>query len=552
MRRLVLFIASVILFWGCEVVFDKEQPMVVLGGNQASTIDVAAEGGSFEVVFSSAMAWTSEIVAEESGSDWASVGTGSGEGNEAMQKIRVTVKKNDSKSERSAKVLIVSGTASAEVAFSQPPLPEEPEKILRLTEGSAEVGAEGGRVEVTVQFNVPYECEVAADWIHEVKAKSYEESVHVFEIDVNTVAEPRSATIQFCGNSTCIPFTVNQAAAAFDYQLSVDTEKLYVSADGTVEPMTVNVSSNLSWSVASDADWCSVSPEAGENDGEFNISVEPNESYESRIAYVTLSSADGAMSTKVSVVQSPVYQDGGDDSWKTVEFSHRSLAFRFTADWCGYCPMMANAMANAQKELDGRLEVISVHGGGSGLECSASVNLLSQYFVQGFPTGLVDGITYIQNMSVSQTTSKIVDAVRNTEDKYDPYTSASWKSALDGDKLAMDLSVYVQKAGTYKVTALVVEDKVIGYQADYNSGTSMTYEHNGIIRTSLSDVAGEQFTIGEDGMVKHYTFAASLPSGCNPDNVRIVVYVQKQIENQKKFYVDNTASASIGEDKALN
>jgi thiol-disulfide isomerase/thioredoxin len=498
------------------------------------------------------MAWTSEIVAEESGSDWASVGTGSGEGNEAMQKIRVTVKKNDSKSERSAKVLIVSGTASAEVAFSQPPLPEEPEKILRLTEGSAEVGAEGGRVEVTVQFNVPYECEVAADWIHEVKAKSYEESVHVFEIDVNTVAEPRSATIQFCGNSTCIPFTVTQAAAAFDYQLAVDTEKLYVSADGTVEPMTVNVSSNLSWSVASDADWCSVSPEAGENDGEFNISVEPNESYESRIAYVTLSSADGAMSTKVSVVQSPVYQDGGDDSWKTAEFSHRSLAFRFTADWCGYCPMMATAMANAQKELDGRLEVISVHGGGSGLECSASVNLLSQYFVQGFPTGLVDGITYIQNMSVSQTTSKIVDAVRTTEDKYDPYTSTSWKSALDEDKLAMDLSVYVQKAGTYKVTALVVEDKVIGYQADYNSGTSMTYEHNGIIRTSLSDVAGEQFTIDEDGMVKHYTFAASLPSGCNPDNVRIVVYVQKQIENQKKFYVDNTASAPVGEDKALN
>ena len=58
----------------------------------------------------------------------------------------------------------------------------------------------------------------------------YDQSiVHVFEIDVNTVAEPRSATIQFCGNSTCIPLTVNQAAAAFDYQLSVDTEKKKIS-----------------------------------------------------------------------------------------------------------------------------------------------------------------------------------------------------------------------------------------------------------------------------------------------------------------------------------
>ena len=474
MRRLTAFIALVFVMLGCEGLFQKEQPMIVLGEGQANPVAVATEGGSFDIVFTSPMSWSSEIIYSRDLSGWAGLAFTSGEGNELAQKVKVSVKPNGSGVERAAKVLIVSGTASQEVAFTQDPLPEEPEKILRLTEGSAEVGAEGGRVEVTVQFNVPYECEVAADWIHEVKAKSYEESVHVFEIDVNTVAEPRSATIQFCGNSTCIPFTVTQAAAAFDYQLAADKEKVNVPAEGTEEAVIVNVASNLSWTVVSDSEWCTVSPESGENDGLFGINVEQNLAYESRIAYVTLSSADGAMSTKVSVVQSPVYQDGGDDSWKTVEFSHRSLAFRFTADWCGYCPMMANAMANAQKELDGRLEVISVHGGGSGLECSASVNLLSQYFVQGFPTGLVDGITYIQNMSVSQTTSKIVDAVRTTEDKYDPYTSASWKSALDGDKLAMDLSVYVQKAGTYKVTALVVEDKVIGYQADYNSGISMT------------------------------------------------------------------------------
>ena len=390
MRRLTAFIALVFVMLGCEGLFQKEQPMIVLGEGQANPVAVAAEGGSFDIVFTSPMSWSSEIIYSGDLSGWAGLAFTSGEGNELAQKVKVSVKPNGSGVERAAKVLIVSGTASAEVAFSQPPLPEEPEKILRLTEGSAEVGAEGGRVEITVQFNVPYECEVAADWIHEVKAKSYEESVHVFEIDVNTVAEPRSATIQFCGNSTCIPFTVTQAAAAFDYQLSADKEKVNVPAEGTEEAVTVNVASNLSWTVVSDSEWCTVSPESGENDGSFGINVEQNLAYESRIAYVTLSSADGAMSTKVSVVQSPVYQDGGDDSWKTVEFSHRSLAFRFTADWCGYCPMMANAMANAQKELDGRLEVISVHGGGSGLECSASVNLLSQYFVQGFPTGLVE------------------------------------------------------------------------------------------------------------------------------------------------------------------
>lgn len=554
MRRFVLIFATLLCFWGCEGLIDKEQPKILLGENQSGYVEVAATGGSFEVVFTSSMAWTAEIVYVGDASGWASVGTAAGSGGDAAQKVRITVKKNDSDIERSAKLLIVSETASEEVVFTQPALQKEPEKVpvFKLTQGSAEIGAEGGRVEVTVQYNVAYECKHSSEWIHEVKTKSFEEKVHVFEIDVNTVAESRSATIQFCGNDSCIPFTITQEAAAFDYQFSVDTEKVSVSSEGTEEPVVVNVTTNLPWSVTSDSDWCTVSPESGENDGSFSISVAPNVTYDSRAANVTVSSEDGAMSAIISVIQSPVYPDGGDDSWKTAEFLHRSLAFRFTADWCGYCPMMALAMTNAQEELDGRLEVISVHGGGSRLECDESLELMDQYSVSGFPTGLVDCRTYIENSSsVTMTASRIVAAVKDTEDKYDTYTGLGWKAELTGSSLKMDLSVYVKKAGEYKVTALLVEDGVVGYQADYVNGDDRSYEHSGIIRGALSDVKGDRFTIEADGMVKHFTYSEFIPSDLNLENMRVVVYVQKKLDLKKSYYADNTASAPLGEDKAL-
>ena len=213
--------------------------------------------------------------------------------------------------------------------------------------------------------------------------------------------------------------------------------------------------------------------------------------------------------------------------------------------------MMATAMSDAQKELPGKLEVISVHGGGSGLACSASNTLANNYPIDGFPTGLVDGRTYIANYAIPVTTSLIVEAVNETESKYETVTAASWTSKVSGSQVTLDLSAYIKKAGSYKITALLVEDKVISSQADYNNGASDAYEHNGIIRAALSNVLGENVEVTEDAQVKTFTYSAELPSECNKDNVRVVVYIQRK-DSDNSYYVDNTASATVGKDKNLD
>lgn len=652
MRRFVLILASLLLLVGCDELLPKEKPVITLDPDQSTSVTVDAEGGSFDVHFTSALPWSVEIVYSGGSGGWAGISKGSGEGGYAIEKVQVIVQKNESDVQRSAKLVIKSDTVTEEVSFTQsaattdPGHGKDPEPaVFKLTEGSAEVGADGGKVQVTVQYNVDYEITIPVDWIREVETKSYDEKVHTFDIDANVIAESRSATLSFCGNGTCIPFVITQeaaeqkepepdpvfglskseaevgaeggtvdvtvtanieyeytinvdwitevttrnttdrthvfevapntesesrtatisfcgnetchpfvitqAAAETDVYLDVDNVSISVAAEGTASPVTVNVTSNLPWNVASDAAWCEVSPSSGENDGSFDITVSENVSYDSRIANITVSAVDGSLSRTIAVIQSPAQKEEGDDSWVEAEFVHRSLAFRFTADWCGFCPMMATAMSDAQKELPGKLEVISVHGGGSGLACSASNTLANNYPIDGFPTGLVDGRTYIANYAIPVTTSLIVEAVNETESKYETVTAASWTSKVSGSQVTMDLSAYIKKAGSYKITALLVEDKVISYQADYNNGASDAYEHNGIIRAALSNVLGEDVEVTEDAQVKTFTYSAELPSECNKDNVRVVVYIQRK-DSDNSYYVDNTASATVGKDKNLD
>ena len=558
MKRLFAFLASLLLLVGCEELLPKEKPVITLDPDQSTSVTVDAEGGSFDVHFTSALPWSVEIVYSGGSDGWAGISKGSGEGGYTIEKVQVIVQKNESDVKRSAKLVIKSDTVTEEVSFTQsaattdPGNGQDPEPaVFKLTEGSAEVGADGGKVQVTVQYNVDYEITILVDWIREVETRSYDEKVHTFEIDANTETESRTATISFCGNETCHPFVITQAAAETDVYLDVDNVNISVKAEGTTSPVTVNVTSNLPWNVTSDAAWCEVSPSSGENDGSFDITVSENVSYDSRMANIKVSAVDGSLSRTIAVIQSPAQREEGDDSWVEAEFVHRSLAFRFTADWCGFCPMMATAMKDAQKELPGKLEVISVHGGGSGLACSASKTLANNYPIDGFPTGLVDGRTYIANYAIPVTTSLIVEAVNETESKYETVTAASWTSKVSGSQVTLDLSAYIKKAGSYKITALLVEDKVISYQADYNNGASDAYEHNGIIRAALSNVLGENVEVTEDAQVKTFTYSAELPSECNKDNVRVVVYIQRK-DSDNSYYVDNTASAAVGKDKNLD
>lgn len=420
--------------------------------------------------------------------------------------------------------------------------------IFELLENSAEVESEGGLVTVAVNTNIEYDYTITADWVREVVTRSDNVFEHTFEVLENTESKHRTAVISFCGNDTCLPFTITQKGYQPVYKLEVDVKDISAAASGTEVPYVVNVQSDAEWNVSSNASWCTVDPSSGTNDGSFAVSVAENTSSEPRTATVTVSVADGSVVRKIGIIQAPKASDSGDDSWKDQDFVHKSLALRFTADWCGYCPMMATAMAKAQEQLPDKLEVISVHGGGSGLASEASNALTNYYGIGSFPTGYVDGYIQIDNYDISTTASNIVAAVKQTEEKYDTYTGVSWTSSVSGNQIILNLSAYIRKAGSYKMTALLVEDNIVGYQADYTNGSSDNYVHTGVLRAAFSDVEGDSFEITEDFQKKDFAYSVDVPSGCDVDNMRIVVFIQRK---DGRYYVDNTASASVGKDRPL-
>ena len=428
--------------------------------------------------------------------------------------------------------------------------PEQEDPVFKLSSQSAEIEAEGGMAEVTVTTNVEYSYEVPVDWIKEVTTKAADEYVHTFEVMPNETSEERRTVISFCGNDNCLPFTIIQKGKQIDEWLEVDMKSISVEFTGTDTPIKVNVTSNVLWRVESDADWCVVTPTSGENDGTFEVSISESTSSSPRMANITVSSSNEVVSREISVIQAPVSSETDDDSWVKEEFVHRSLAMRFTADWCGYCPQMATALKNAQKELPDRIEAISVHGGGSGLASEASDALTNHYGISSFPTGLVDGWIWLQNYDIATTTQNFVNALKNTESNYDVVTGSSWKSTVSGNQIMLNLSLYIKETGSYKVTALAVEDGVVSYQADYNAGSSDSYVHDAIIRESFTDVTGDLFTVSAGAEQKDFSYSVNLPSGCNVENMRVVVYVQKKVSDS--FVVDNAASAKVGVVKHLS
>ncbi|MBR7157467.1 MAG: Omp28-related outer membrane protein, partial [Bacteroidales bacterium] len=240
-------------------------------------------------------------------------------------------------------------------------------------------------------------------------------------------------------------------------------------------------------------------------------------------------------------------QDEEDMSWVDKEFYHRSLAMRFTADWCGYCPTVAANMAEFERLYPNKVEMVHMHCDGN-LKFSGAGPLENLCNITGFPTGIFDmrGEFY--------STSSIKEQLDKTEQNYSTQTGVSYMSSLSGSNLTIDLKVYAKEADKYKVTVLLLEDNIVGYQADYYNGTQYDYVHRGVVRMALTNVLGDDCTTTQNNQIVKKSYSVNIPSKYKKENMRILVYVQRPYGSQSiidgkyygNYYVDNSISGKLG------
>jgi hypothetical protein len=222
---------------------------------------------------------------------------------------------------------------------------------------------------------------------------------------------------------------------------------------------------------------------------------------------------------------------------------------------------MAKAFALAKNSMGDRFEPVSLHGSGSALFFSGTTSLGNRFGISGYPTGIVDGRAFIYNSSQTNVTAEGAMLIAEETQKYYPSTAGiACSSAVNGKNIDVNIDLYIKEAGIYKLVVLLLEDQIIGYQA--NGGDD--YQHDDVAVLAITSVGGETVeTAGPEIVSKSYS--VKLPT-LRGEQQRVLVWVEKSYGDKERVtdvknnvveylndsrYVDNCRSVLVGETAEL-
>jgi hypothetical protein len=111
------------------------------------------------------------------------------------------------------------------------------------------------------------------------------------------------------------------------------------------------------------------------------------------------------------------------------------------------------------------------------------------------------------------------------------------------------------------VTVLLLEDGIVGYQ----NGGGNSYTHNDVARYAFTSMSGESVKIESANTVWTQVYTTKINSAWNPDNLKVLVYVERPYGDQSKVqkvanadygnygdtYIDNCRAVMVGKKAAL-
>lgn len=366
----------------------------------------------------------------------------------------------------------------------------------------------------------------------------------------NTTGGTRRAEFSICSGIQSVQFYVIQDH--YEYLFEIPDTEMHISACGGIIPIPINT--NQDFRVTSSQDWVMPSPSQGKRPEYVVVAVEPNLTQEPRTSEIVIAS-------DLAEVTVTVTQDAVDEilsQWTDKSFVHRSLAMRFTATWCGYCPYMGTAFDSAKDQMGGSLELVTLHGGDSDYEFSGTNQLARRFNVEGYPTGIVDSRASIPNYSSTSTTASVaVMVAQETASNYPTVSGISMDSYLSGTELTVVVPIYFHQPDAYRVTVLLLEDEIVGYQ----NGGGTKYTHNDVARYALTSMSGESVKIKSADTVWTQVYTTKVNSAWNPENLEIMVYVERPYGEQSEVqsvdyadygdygdtYIDNCRVVKVGE-----
>lgn len=200
----------------------------------------------------------------------------------------------------------------------------------------------------------------------------------------------------------------------------------------------------------------------------------------------------------------------------------KTLAFKFSATWCGYCPQMTVVMDKMIEKYPDEFVVMTVHCSDA-LTISEGLELAKKYSISGYPQVCVNGFRIVGLYAGDATISKLEEAMMDDAVENPACTEVSAAVSVSGTEITVDAKVEVETEGEYSLCVAVVEDNVY-YDGECAEPSHLyshllrAYDSNGIKGTPLNS-----------GKVSPGTYEISstieIDDDWNVDNLKVIAYV---------------------------
>lgn len=348
------------------------------------------------------------------------------------------------------------------------------------------------------------------------------------------------------GDSWYIPETIE---IIFDDEFRITPQSCEANPEGDI--VEIEVLSLKGSHISSVPDWMKLLGNV--TDGirnKYTFLVDANTSGTERSGQIVICD-DGGKCHAVTITQKKQEEHEATD-WRETDFRHRSLIMWLTSTAYVPCPWFAEAVEIVKEEHPDKVEVIAMHEGKSTLYFDGVDLMIQRFRPSLIPMGMVD----CRKEVISEPQARIAanmffEAAQETEDNYKAVTGISFSSAINGNKLDVDVSVYAKVAEEFKIAVVLLEDGIVADQA----GADQKYVHYDVPRLNLSkSMEGDSFTVSQAGTVVPLHFSGIIPDKCVKRNCRILVYIQRKYGSQKviqtsgygEWYVDNCVSGRAG------
>ena len=214
-----LMLGAALIFSGCDLLdIFKPEPTLTIDKDQ---LQVPASGGKYTVTINANYDY--EVVIPEDASGWIK---GQISGTE-IDFVLLTVSPNKGYEDRTAEVTI---------KLKESDLSETVTVVQKQTDAMLLDGAdmvlsyEAGTFTIPVSSNIPYEVNIAGEWVSQVDTKAMVTKDLVFAYDENDTFADRTAYISFASSNGTKRVTIKQQPRIIEYGMRIthSKERFYV------------------------------------------------------------------------------------------------------------------------------------------------------------------------------------------------------------------------------------------------------------------------------------------------------------------------------------